>query len=106
MLIHTKIEKDVKDARSKIGAKSEKETRRAVEGKVLGGEMGGRLVELLREVAGHPDTEEGTRRGVEGEEFGYWRKLVGVLGYVHYDSQGGVVGYGPLRQGQPRTGTL
>lgn len=81
-IIHTTIKKEVSNARTKINAKSEKETERTVEGKVLGGEMGARLVELLREVAGHPDTDEETRRGVEGEEFAYWRKLVGVVGCV------------------------
>ena len=68
----------------KIGAKSEKETRRAVEGQVLGGEEGGRLVELLREVAGHPSVEEGVRRRVEIDEFEYWKKLVGVLSCVFH----------------------
>lgn len=78
-LISSKLEADVKSARSKLTKKSEKETRRDVERDVLGGQLGMVLVELLKEVAGHPGVEEGVRREVEVREFDFWRKLVGVL---------------------------
>lgn len=78
-LIAGRIESDVKAARTKLGAKSEKETRRDVEAAVLGGELGAGLVDLLREVGAHPNVEERVRREVEVREFDYWRKLVGVL---------------------------
>lgn len=40
------------------------------------------MVELLREVSGHPGVEENVRRDVEVKEFEFWRKLVAVLRYV------------------------
>lgn len=78
-LLSTEVESKIKAARTKLGAKSEKETRRDVEAAVLGGEMGSEMVDLLGEVAAHPGVEDAVRRLVEINEFDYWKKLVGVL---------------------------
>lgn len=79
VIVHTTVESQVKAGRQRIGGGTEKEVRKRVEGEVLGGETGMSMVELLREVSGHPGVEEEVRRDVEVQEFNFWRKLVGVL---------------------------
>lgn len=81
-IAHQAVEAKVKAGRSRLGAPPEKELRRNVEAEVLGGEMGIKMVDLLREVGAHPGVAEDVRRGVEIQEFGFWRKLVGALSYV------------------------
>jgi superkiller protein 3 len=79
VLVHTSVEAKVKAGRQRIGAGTEKEVRRNVEGEVLSGDLGMGMVDLLREVAGHPAVDEGVRREVEVGEFEFWTKLVGSL---------------------------
>ena len=79
VLLQHEVETRVKDGRLRLGAPPEKEVRKNVEAEVLGGEMGIRMVDLLREVGGHPGVAEDVRRDVEIQEFGFWRKLVGCL---------------------------
>ncbi|WVQ65903.1 uncharacterized protein L199_004081 [Kwoniella botswanensis] len=74
-LVHTTTEQKVKVGRQRLGAGPEKEVRRKVEAEVLGGELGMRMVELLKEVGSHPDVAEDVRREVEIREFNFWRKL-------------------------------
>ncbi|WWC62437.1 uncharacterized protein I303_105033 [Kwoniella dejecticola CBS 10117] len=74
-LVHTTVEKEVKIGRQRLGAGPEKEVRRKVEAEVLGGELGMRMVELLKEVGSHPKVAEDVRREVEIREFNFWRKL-------------------------------
>ncbi|KAK4687772.1 superkiller protein 3, partial [Tremellales sp. Uapishka_1] len=78
-LLHGTIEVEVKKARQRIGAGPEKEVRKNVEGEILGGEAGLSMVDLLREVGGHPGVGEEIRRGVEIDEFVFWKKLVGCV---------------------------
>ena len=77
--VHQQIEDKVKAGRTRLGAGPERELRRNVEGEVLGGEMGGEMVDLLRGVGGHSGVEENVRREVEIKEFEYWKNLVGCL---------------------------
>lgn len=86
VIVHTTIEAKVKAGRQRIGGGTEKEVRKRVEAEVLGGSVGMNMVELLREVSGHPGVEENVRRDVEVREFEFWRKLVAVLRYVGYSS--------------------
>jgi superkiller protein 3 len=81
-MVHNKVEIDVKARRTRLGAGTEKDVRKAVEGEVLSGDLGMGMVEMLREVGGHPGVDESIRRDVEVREFGFWRKLVGCLGCV------------------------
>ena len=84
MIVHTTVEAKVKAGRQRIGGGTEKEVRKKVEAEVLGGPVGMSMVELLREVSGHPGVEDAVRRDVEVKEFNFWKKLVGVLRYVIY----------------------
>lgn len=77
--IHTLTEAKVKAGRMRIGAVSEREVRRKVDGEVLSGALGSHMVDLLRDVASHPAVDETVRRDVEVQEFKFWRKLVVVL---------------------------
>lgn len=77
--IHTVTETKVKAGRMRIGAGTERDVRRKVDGEVLSGPLGASMVDLLRDVASHPSVDEAVRRDVEVQEFKYWRKLVGVL---------------------------
>ena len=87
VIVHTTIEAKVKAGRQRIGGGTEKEVRKKVEAEVLGGAVGMSMVELLREVSGHPGVEDATRRNVEVKEFNFWKKLVGVLRYgIHSSS--------------------
>ncbi|WWC70645.1 uncharacterized protein I206_104596 [Kwoniella pini CBS 10737] len=74
-LVYTTVEGKVKVGRQRLGAGPEKEVRRKVESEVLGGELGMRTVELLKEVGSHPNVSEEVRREVEIREFKFWRKL-------------------------------
>lgn len=78
-LVASTIEAQVKQQRTRLGAGTEKDVRKRVEGEVLGGEMGLVMVDLLREVGNHPAADEATRREVEVREFDFWRKLVSCL---------------------------
>lgn len=82
VIVHTTIEAEVKARRQRLGSGPEKEVRKKVEAEVLGGPVGMGMVELLREVGGHPGVEDAVRRDVEVKEFNFWKKLVGVLGCV------------------------
>jgi hypothetical protein len=84
VIVHTTVEAKVKAGRQRIGGGTEKEVRKKVEAEVLGGAVGMSMVELLREVSGHPGVEDAVRRDVEVKEFNFWKKLVGVLRYVLY----------------------
>jgi hypothetical protein len=86
VIVHTTVEAKVKAGRQRIGGGTEKEMRKKVEAEVLGGTVGMSLVELLREVSGHPGVEDAVRREVEVKEFNFWKKLVGVLRYVTYST--------------------
>jgi len=81
VIVHTTVEAKVKAGRQRIGGGTEKEVRKKVEAEVLGGAVGMSMVELLREVSGHPGVEDAVRRDVEVKEFNFWKKLVGVLRY-------------------------
>jgi len=78
-LINQETEAKVRAARGRIAGPPEKEVRRIADAEVLGGDIGAEMVELLREIASHPGVEESVRRQVEVREFGFWRRLVGVL---------------------------
>jgi hypothetical protein len=82
VIVHTTVEAKVKAGRQRIGGGTEKEVRKKVEAEVLGGAVGMSMVELLREVSGHPGVEDAVRRDVEVKEFNFWKKLVGVLRFV------------------------
>jgi superkiller protein 3 len=82
VIIHTTVESQVKAGRQRIGGGTEREVRKRVVGEILGGPNGTAMVELLREVSGHPAVDEAIRRDVEVKEFNFWRILVGVLRYV------------------------
>ncbi|WRT67666.1 uncharacterized protein IL334_004638 [Kwoniella shivajii] len=77
--VYTNVEAKVKAGRSRIGGGTEKEVRRKVEAEVLGGELGLKMVELLKEVGSHPNVAEDVRREVEIREFNFWRKLGSCL---------------------------
>jgi superkiller protein 3 len=78
--VHVYTEAEVKKGRQRLGGgKSEKEVRKTVDGDVLSGSLGAELLELLREVGGHPNVDDSIRREVEIKEFGFWRRLVTVL---------------------------
>ncbi|ORY31409.1 putative translation repressor [Naematelia encephala] len=77
--VHQQIESKVKIGRQRIGGGTEKEVRKNVEAEVLGSELGMEMVEMLREVAGYPGVDDLVRREVEVREFGFWKKLMGVL---------------------------
>jgi superkiller protein 3 len=79
VLVHQEVETRVKAGRTRLGAGPEKEVRKNVEAEVLGGEVGMKMVDLLREVGAHPGVDDAVRRDVEIQEFVYWRKLVGCL---------------------------
>ncbi|WWD18361.1 hypothetical protein CI109_102811 [Kwoniella shandongensis] len=79
-LVYTSTEAKVKAGRSRLNAGGEKEVRRKVDAEVLGGELGMRMVDLLREVGNHPGVTDVVRREVEVREFNFWRKLVASLG--------------------------
>ncbi|WWC88759.1 uncharacterized protein L201_003672 [Kwoniella dendrophila CBS 6074] len=74
-LVYTTTEQKVRVGRQRLGAGPEKEVRRKVEAEVLGGELGMRMVELLKEVGSHPNVAEDVRREVEIREFNFWRRL-------------------------------
>lgn len=77
--IQNLTETKVKAGRQRLGAGTEADVRRKVNGEVLGGPLGYDMIELLRDVASHPSVEEDVRRDSEVQEFKYWRKLVAVL---------------------------
>lgn len=77
--VHTLTEAKVKAGRQRIGARSERHVRRQVDGEVLTGPWGARMIDLLRDVSAHPGVDEEVRRDVEVQEFDYWRRLVDVL---------------------------
>lgn len=77
--VHEVTEARVKAGRQSIRARSERDVRRQVDGEVLTGPWGLRMIDLLRDVAGHPAVEESVRREVEVQEFNYWRRLVVAL---------------------------
>lgn len=79
VLVQTEIESQVKAGRQRLGAGPEHEVRRKTDGEVLGGQLGMGMIELLREVSGHPGVEDATRRDVEVQEFSFWRRLVSAL---------------------------
>ncbi len=78
-IVSSTIEAQVKQQRTRLGAGTEKDVRKRVEGEVLGGQMGLMMVDLLREVGNHPAADDAVRRDVEVREFGFWRKLVSCL---------------------------
>lgn len=77
--MHQAVEAEVKAGRTRLGAGTVSEVRQRTEGAILSGELGQTMVELLREVAGHPGVDDEVRRNVEVQEFSFWRKLVGAL---------------------------
>jgi superkiller protein 3 len=83
VVVHTTVEAEVKARRQRLGSGPEKEVRKKVEAEVLGGPVGMGMVDLLREVSGHPNVDDAVRRDVEVKEFNFWKKLVGVLRCVH-----------------------
>ncbi|RXK41621.1 hypothetical protein M231_01120 [Tremella mesenterica] len=74
-IVHTIIEQKVEAGRKRLGAGSPSEVRRNVEAEILGGSEGMAMVDLLEEVARHPNTDEEVRRDVEVEQFIFWRNL-------------------------------
>jgi superkiller protein 3 len=86
VIVHTTVEAEVKARRQRLGSGPEKEVRKKVEAEVLGGPVGMGMVDLLREVSGHPNVEDAVRRDVEVKEFNFWKKLVGVLRCVFFVS--------------------
>ncbi|EAL21087.1 hypothetical protein CNBD4630 [Cryptococcus deneoformans B-3501A] len=76
--IKQKIDARVNNERKRLGAGTEKDVRRKVDREILGTE-GMRLVDLWKEIAGHPQVEEEIRREVEIREFEFWRRLVAAL---------------------------
>lgn len=78
-LVSSTIEAQVKQQRTRLGAGTEKDVRKRVEGEVLGGQKGLVMVDLLREVGNHPAADDAMRRDVEVREFDFWRKLVSCL---------------------------
>lgn len=85
-IVHQEVESQVKAGRQRLGAGTEAEVRQRTEGAVLSGEMGMIMIDLLREVAGHPGVNDEVRRNVEVQEFSFWRKLVGALKWAHFRS--------------------
>ena len=79
VLVRQTVEAEVQKGKTRLGAGPEREVRKRVEGDVLGGELGMRMIDLLREVGAHPGVAEGVRREVEVEEYIFWRKLVSSL---------------------------
>lgn len=77
--VNQTLEVQVKAARSRLNAGPEREVRKRVEGEILGGSLGMKMVDLLREVGSHPGVEDTVRREVDVKEFVFWRKLVGCL---------------------------
>ncbi|WVQ80586.1 hypothetical protein IAT38_002691 [Cryptococcus sp. DSM 104549] len=77
--IHSKIDSLVAAGRKRLGAGPEKEVRKKVDREVLGGD-GMKLVELYKEVSGHPQAEEKVMREADLREFEYWKRLVACLG--------------------------
>ncbi|GMK57364.1 hypothetical protein CspeluHIS016_0401980 [Cutaneotrichosporon spelunceum] len=77
--IHTATEAQVKAGRQRLGARTERDVRRRVDAEVLGGPLGGLMIDLLCDVSSHPSVDEDMRRLVEVQEFKYWRRLVSVI---------------------------
>lgn len=77
--IYSTTEVQVKAGRQRIGAVSERDVRRRVDGEILAGPLGTQMISLLRDVAAHPSVDEDMRRDAEVQEFRYWRRLVSVL---------------------------
>lgn len=79
--LKNKIDARVDNERKRLGAGTERDVRKKVDREILGTE-GMRLVDLWKEVAGHPQVEEEVRREVEVREFEFWKRLVAALPYV------------------------
>lgn len=76
--IKKKIDARVDNERKRLGAGTEKDVRKKVDREILGTD-GMRLINLWKEVGGHPQVEEEVRREVEVREFEFWRRLVAAL---------------------------
>ncbi|OXG33946.1 superkiller protein 3 [Cryptococcus neoformans Bt15] len=76
--LKNKIDARVDNERKRLGAGTERDVRKKVDREILGTE-GMRLVDLWKEVAGHPQVEEEVRREVEVREFEFWKRLVAAL---------------------------
>ncbi|WVO14451.1 hypothetical protein L204_102085 [Cryptococcus depauperatus] len=82
--IHKKIGAIVENGRKRLKAGSESQVRKNVDREILGTE-GMKLIELYKEVGGHPQVDEVVRREVEIREFGIWKRLVACLPSVEVD---------------------